>query len=97
MLTDRPPAKPGLLWEFRRSDQLAGLDVPLDDRLLAPARSIEAGMASEGRRAVRLACNEFLGQASEFYGVSQPPVRVACGPANPSLSGSFSASPTATT
>jgi hypothetical protein len=50
--------------------------VPLDDRLHASARSIEAAMASEDRKAVRLGCAVFLQKASEFYGVSAPPIRV---------------------
>ncbi len=76
MLTDRPPARPALLQEFRRSDQLDTLDLPLDDRFTAPARMIESAMAGEDRKAVRLACMEFLQKASEFYNVRTPPVRV---------------------
>lgn len=41
-----------------------------------PAQSIERAMRAESRRAVRLACTEFLRQASDFYYVSEPPVRV---------------------
>lgn len=52
------------------------LDLPLDDRLLIPARSVETAMQAEDRRAVRLACTEFLGVASDFCHVSTPPVRV---------------------
>ena len=76
MLTDYPPAKPALLAEFHRSDQLNTLDVPPDNRLAAPAHSIETAMKAENQKAVRLACTEFLKQASDFYRVSEPPVRV---------------------
>lgn len=76
MLTDRPPAKPKLLPEFRRGDQLGNLDLPADNRLIVTARSIDAAMVSEDRWAVRLACTELLKQASGFYKVSEPPVRV---------------------
>jgi len=71
-----PPAKAELLLEFRRSDQLDALDGPLDERLQAPARSIESAIQTEDRRAVRSACAEFIQQAPEFYQVSGPPVRV---------------------
>ncbi len=76
MLTDRPPANQALLRQFRRSDEIASVEVPADDRLIVPARSIETAMNLEKRTAVRLACTEFLDRASDFCQVSRPSVRV---------------------
>ena len=75
MLTDRPPANQGLLAEFRKSDRLSSLELPLEDRLIMLAKSVEDAMNTEQRTAVRLACADFLAAASDFYRVSQPSVR----------------------
>ena len=76
MLTDRPPRRATLLAEFRESDRLANLDLPVDDRLRAPALAIEAAMQADDRRAVRQACGEFLTTAAGFYRIPAPAVRV---------------------
>ena len=60
MLTDRPPAKTEILREFRRSDQSGIIELPQDDRLIVLARSIDGAMNTEQRKAVRMACTEFL-------------------------------------
>ena len=76
MVTDRPPSNQERLVRFRRSDRLDALEVPDDDRLIVPAKSVETAMDAGQRTAVRLACGEFLGSASALYRVSQPSVRV---------------------
>ncbi len=76
MLTDRPPRNAALLAAFLESDQLKVLEVPHDDRLCAPARSIDVAMQEGTTRAVRQGCAEFLTVASDFYRVPRPPVRV---------------------
>jgi hypothetical protein len=76
MLTDRPPRNAALLPQFLASDALCELEVPPDDRLRAPAKSIDSAMRSGKSAAVREACAEFLTLASDFYRVSKPLVRV---------------------
>ena len=76
MLTDRPPRRPALLAEFIKSDQLATLEVPDDDLLFVPARSMEAAMKAGEDSVVRRACTEFIEAAAGFYRVPIPPVRV---------------------
>ena len=76
MLTDRPPRLKALLADFRASDQLAMLELPLDDRMRGPAKAIEAAMKDEEQNAVRKACAEFLTAAADFYQVSKPAIRV---------------------
>ncbi len=76
MLTDRPPRLKALLADFRASDQLAMLELPLDDRMRGPAKAIKAAMRTEELRSVRKACTEFLAAAADFYQVSKPAIRV---------------------
>jgi hypothetical protein len=76
MLTDRPPLRPVLLAEFIKSEQLATLELPTDDRLCVPARAMEAAMKSGENSVVRRACAEFLAAAANFYSVPIPPVRI---------------------
>jgi hypothetical protein len=76
MLTDRQPRKATLRAEFLASDKLCDLKIPPDDRLRAPASALDLAMKSGQSTAVREVCAEFLRVASEFYGVSQPQVRV---------------------
>jgi hypothetical protein len=76
MFTDSLPEKARLRAAYLRSDQLGSLEVPADDRLSAPARSIEEALDAEQSAPVRKACLEFLTAAAAFYGVSRPLVRV---------------------
>ena len=76
MLTDSLPKKPLLRAAYLKSDQLCSLEVPADDRLRTPARSIEEALNAEQAEPVRKACLEFLTAAADFYGVSKPQVRV---------------------
>jgi len=76
MLTDRQPRKPTLRAEFIDSDKLCEIEIPSDDRLRATASALDLAMKSGKSVAVREVCAEFLHVASEFYGVSQPQVRV---------------------
>ena len=76
MLTDRPPRNAALLAQFLESDRLDILEVPQDDRLRAPAHSIDWAMRIGGIPAVREACAEFLNLASDFYKVPKPLVHL---------------------
>jgi hypothetical protein len=76
MLTDRPSGNEALRAEFLESDRLGTLEVPQDDRLRWPAKSIEAAMKSGQYAAVRQACADFLSGAANFYGVRRPQLRV---------------------
>ena len=76
MLTDRQPRKATLRAAFLASDKLCDLGIPPDDRLRVPATSLDLAMRVGESTAVGKVCAEFLRVASEFYGVSQPQVRV---------------------
>ena len=76
MVTDSLPKKALLRAAYLKSDQLCSLEVPADDRLRAPARSIEEALNAEQSAPVRKACLQFLTAAAAFYGVSRPQVRV---------------------
>ncbi len=76
MQTDRPPRKKTLYAEFVASDRLEALDVPADDRLIAPARAVEAALKLGQGPLVRRSCAEFLAAAAGFYGVRTPGLRV---------------------
>jgi hypothetical protein len=76
MFTDRPPRSKTLQGEFLASDRLETLHVPLDDRLIIPARAIEEALKTAERAPVRRACGGFLSAASEFYRVRPPELRV---------------------
>ena len=87
MPTDRPPAKTALLQEFRRSDQLDALDVPLDDRLVATAQAIETAMASGGKPSGQPPVSEFLNKASDSYKVCSSPVHILASKGRANASG----------
>ncbi len=76
MLTDRPPSTAALRARFLESDRLTALEVPEDDRLQAPAKSIASAMQGGTASSVRQACAEFLSAASGFYTVRPPGIRV---------------------
>jgi hypothetical protein len=76
MLTDRPPRNAALLAAFLESDQRRILELPQDERLRPPARSIDAVMQGGTSTVVRQVCAEFLTVASDFYGVPKPLIRV---------------------
>jgi len=76
MLTDRQPRKATLRAQFLASDDLCDLEIPPDGRLQATASALDLAMKSGQSAPVREICAEFLRVAAEFYGVSQPQVRV---------------------
>jgi hypothetical protein len=76
VLTESPPRSAPLLAQFRASDEMCDLKLPADDRLRAPAEAIKAAMAGGTTAEVREACAQFLRAAADFYGVSEPGVRV---------------------
>ena len=59
-----------------RSDQLAALGLPDNDRLRAVAERIEAAMKREARGDLKNACAAFLATASTFYKVREPGISV---------------------
>ena len=76
MFTDRPPQGKDRLG-FLESDRINTLDLPQDARLLPEtARNIAAAMQTGKSTVVRVACAEFLSQASGFYQVPKCGVRV---------------------
>ncbi len=75
MLTDSPPRDASRL-EFLESDHIKTLDLPEHERLPMIAKSIEAAMKSGKTASVRVACAEFLAEASKFYQVPQCGIRV---------------------
>jgi hypothetical protein len=76
MLTDRLPRKATSQAKFAESDRLRTLEIPLDNRLQASAKSIELAMQNSRAASVRQACAEFLSLSSGFYRVRQPGIRV---------------------
>lgn len=76
MLTDRAPRKSSLLSDFLESDRNRSLAIPQDERLLVPAKSIEASLKAGVVSDERKACTEFLSAAADFYKVPMPGVRV---------------------
>jgi len=76
MLTDRQPRKAALREQFLASDELCDLELPPDGRLRGPASALDLAMKSGQSTPVQDVCAEFLRAAAEFYGVSQPQVRV---------------------
>jgi hypothetical protein len=75
MLTDAPPSDENLAG-FLKSDRLLTLALPESGRLPEIAKAFEAAMKTGKTSDVRLACAEFLQQASEFYRVPPCGVRV---------------------
>jgi hypothetical protein len=75
MFTDAPPRKKNLR-AFVDSDARALLPLPSDLRLVTIANSIDAAMREATAGKVQRACSEFLGTASDFYGVPECSVRV---------------------
>lgn len=76
MQTDRAPRSKKLHAEFLSSDQLGILQVPDDERLILPARTIEGALKSAESVPVRRACVDFLSAAAAFYQVRVPKLRV---------------------
>src|SRR5665213_2485884 len=76
MFTETPPRSKDRLG-FLESDRINTLDLPQDARLLPEiAKNIEAAMQTGKTTEVRVACAEFLSQASRFYQVPKCGVRV---------------------
>jgi hypothetical protein len=76
MFTDRPPPGELLRTECLNSERLRILEVPEDERVRAPANSIEVAMNSWHRAAVGKACSGSLITPADFYSVGRPQVRV---------------------
>ena len=76
MLTDSQPRKATLRAQFLASDKLCDLEIPPDGRLRGSASALDVAMKSGQSAPVGEVCAEFLRVAAEFYGVSQPQVRV---------------------
>lgn len=76
MVTDRKPRKPALLADFLKSEQNRLLDLPQNNRLTTPSRSLEAALKAGTITPLRKACEEFLITAADFYGVKGTPIRV---------------------
>jgi hypothetical protein len=76
MLTDAPPRKPRPLAGFLESDRVKTLDLPQDEWLRTPARSLDSAMTAGTSGDVRRACADFLAATSEFYGTPRCGVRV---------------------
>jgi hypothetical protein len=76
MYTDKPPQGKDRV-DYLKSDRINTLDLPQDSRLLPEiAKNIEAAMQTGKTTEVRVACAEFLSQASRFYQVPTCGVRV---------------------
>jgi hypothetical protein len=75
MLTDVPPRKRSLRL-FLESDRLNTLALPDDDRLIRIADRIDLAMKAGGTKGVRIASEEFLNAAGDFYKVKRCEVRV---------------------
>jgi hypothetical protein len=76
MFVDIPPRSKDRL-DFLESDRIKTLDLPQDARLLPEiAYKIEAAVQTGKTTEVRVACAEFLSQASVFYQVPACGVRV---------------------
>lgn len=76
MVTDPVPRHSKLFQEYERSDLLADLPLPQDDRLVQAAKKIEAALQTENVAEVSRASGEFLKVAAAFYGVSRPRLQV---------------------
>jgi hypothetical protein len=75
MLTDAPPRKKNRTL-FVNSDQLKTVPLPPDERLRKISGAIESAMKAGAMGDVRLACDQFLATASDFYKVPRCGIRV---------------------
>ena len=75
MVTDRPPRTGKSLTQFRESEQLKGIELPVHAALSELARSIESVMKEGTRAQVGQACAAFLTATAAFYGVAPPEIR----------------------
>lgn len=76
MLTERAPRNAALRAEFQRSDLLASLPLPPDNRFHELAKSITSALEAETTAGIQPVCAEFLRVAAGFYGVEKPGIRV---------------------
>jgi hypothetical protein len=76
MITDPRPRSIARRSEYDRSDQMAMLSIPGDNKLHALALEIESALSSESKKPVHTACNSFLEEAADLFSVIQPKVRV---------------------
>ncbi len=75
MLTDSPPRNASRSG-FLESDRISTLDLPEHGRLSLIAKSVEAAMQTGKTANVRVACAEFLTEASKAYKVPVCGIRV---------------------
>jgi len=75
MVTDRPPRNGKSLAQFRESERLTRIELPVTLRLSQLAQVIDSVMKEGSREQVRRACAEFLSAAAAFYSVRVPEVR----------------------
>jgi len=75
MVTDRPPANGKSLSQYRQSEELTRIELPLNGTLPQLAQVIGAIMKEGTRDQVRQACADFVTAAASFYGVQAPDVR----------------------
>ena len=76
MITDPVPRSGKRRADYERSDGMTTLALPEDERLRAFAGEIESAMAEGAVPPVRAACTALLSEASRFYAVQKPEVRV---------------------
>jgi hypothetical protein len=76
VITDPMPRSIAKRAEYDRSDKLVTLGLPGESRLHAIALEIESAMSSDIKRRAQASCSEFLAEASRFFNVLQPVVRV---------------------
>jgi len=76
MLTERAPRNSALREQFHQSDTLTSMPVPTDDRLQKNAHVMACALEAGTTTGLQTICDVFLGDASDFYGVPKPGVRV---------------------
>jgi hypothetical protein len=76
MVTDPMPRSIAKRAEYNRSDKLATLALPSENRLHELALGVEFALSSELKTQVQIACNRLLAEASRFFNVPRPTVRV---------------------
>jgi len=76
MITDPLPRSGKRRTEYERSDGMATIALPQDDRLRVLALAVESAMKDGSCPPVRAACADLVCTAAEFHGVDKPGIRV---------------------